>query len=236
MRIEQGLINDRWPLAMPDFRVEFHAERPKWELGRLADAFDRLRPGMRVFDVGAEHGDFTALYRTWVGPDVIPVEPSTPYWPCMRHTFEANNMGPPPAWFAGFAADTTARLGVDYGENGWPSMADGAVRADPGFQHLAQGDHLARITLDDLSRLVGLPDVIMMDIEGAEWHALLGCRDLLRYKPVLAYISVHEPTMLDWYGKTLEDLHVLMDDVGYTGELLPGHGEIETFWLYTRSA
>lgn len=52
---------------LPDFRVSFHAARPTWEKGRLESCAELMKPGMTVFDIGAEHGDFTALYRKWVG-------------------------------------------------------------------------------------------------------------------------------------------------------------------------
>jgi FkbM family methyltransferase len=229
---EPGLICERWKLMLPDFRVDFHAARPKWEIGRLEYMAERVQPGMAVWDIGAECGDFTALYRSW-GAEVVPIEPMPAMWPSIRQSFEANGFEPPPAWFAGFAADRTWRQLDGFGRDGWPSQTIGPVVADPGFLHLA---HHARTvpctTIDDLARLVGPPDIISMDIEGAEWHALSGARQTLRERDVLVYVSVHEPTMRNWYDRGLDDLHILMREVGYEGEQLPHHGEGETFWLY----
>lgn len=61
---EEGLICESWPLLLPDFRVIFFKERPDWERGRLESVHERLKRGMRVYDIGAEHGDFSALYRS----------------------------------------------------------------------------------------------------------------------------------------------------------------------------
>lgn len=230
-----GLICDSWKLWLPEFRVAFHAERPDWERGRLESVHERLRPGMRVFDIGAEHGDFSALYRSW-GADVVPIEPSPPYWSCIRRTYEANGFDPPQAWFNGFAADVTRRGPDDFGEHGWPRGSLAPVIPDFGFRHLAQDKETPRITVDDLAALTGPPDALMIDVEGAEHAVLTGARGVLAGGDVLVWVSVHKPTMLDWYGRTLENLHALMDGVGYSGTLLPAHGEAETFWLYERAA
>jgi FkbM family methyltransferase len=231
-----GLICDLWKLWLPDFRVEFHAARKDWERGRLESAHERLKPGMRVWDIGAEHGDFTALYRLW-GADVVPIEPSAPYWPCIRQTYEANALEaiPPSAWFNGFAADVTRRGPDDCGTGTWPECSNGEVVADYCFRHLAQDSETPRIKLDDLAELTGPPDALMIDVEGAEHAVLSGARHVLAAGDVLVWVSVHEPTMLDWYGRTLENLHALMASVDYSGTLLPEHGEAETFWLYERT-
>lgn len=226
-----GRINDRWELELPDFRVEFHAVRPLWEAGRLADCDLRMQPNMRVFDVGAEHGDFTALYRSWVGPSVIPVEAAPRYWPCIRATYEANGFGHPPAAFCGFASSRTTSLEVV--TSGWPPEVEGEVVADPGFKHLAQ-DAAPEITLDHLASFTGSPDAVVIDVEGAEYRVLEGSRRILQERHVVVWVSVHEPTMLAWYGRTLDDLHRLMGEFGYEGELLPHFGEGETFWRYER--
>jgi FkbM family methyltransferase len=229
-----GLICDLWKLWLPDFRVEFHAARKDWERGRLESVHERLKPGMRVWDVGSEHGDFSALYRSW-GADVVLVEPSPPYWPCARRTFEANGFDPPSAWFNGFAADTTRWRSGDFGRDGWPWCSEGPVVADYGFRHLAQDLETPRITVDALADLTAPPDALMIDVEGAEHAVLSGARRVLASGDALVWVSVHEPTMLDWYGRTLDNLHALMASVGYAGELLPSHGEAETFWLYERT-
>lgn len=227
-----GLICERWPLIMPDFRVTFHAERPKWEIGRLEHMADRVDKDMVAWDVGAEHGDFTALYRTW-GAVVVPVEPAPAYWPCIRQTYEANGFGPPPACFRGFAADVSRGGRVRLG--GWPPESVGPVVADPGFRHLAyHAKQIPCITLDDLAHVAPTPDVLSIDVEGAEWHVLSGAQDLLEMQPVLVYVSVHPPTMRNWYARTPADLISLMHEVGYEGSQLPHHGEAEEFWVWER--
>lgn len=242
----EGTINERWSLMLPDFRVKFHADRPKWEAGRLADMADRIEEGMTIFDVGAEHGDFTALYRSWTGSPVIPVEPAAAYWPCIKATFEANGYEAPYGYFRGFAGDVDLpevnreRWDIPgavpgFGVYSWPREARGPVVEDPGFLHLSAHRNIHPvITLDTLADALFVPDIVVMDIEGAEWHALSGCTHLMHGGRTTFYVSVHEPTLWNWYEKTLVDIHDLCASFDYAGTELPHNGEGETFWRFNR--
>lgn len=224
-----GLVCARYPLVLPDFRVEFHAARETWELGRLEDVHKRLSPGMTVLDIGAESGDFTALYRSW-GASVVPVEPVPQYWPCIRRTFEANGFEPPPAWILGFAGDTTVYRDGDNGCDSWPPCSDGPVVADYGFLHLAHNDTASRWRIDSMP--TPMPDALMIDVEGAEWHALSGAEELLTSRPTLVWMSLHPVPLWEWYGKTPEDITDLMKSFGYVGTELPHYGEGEKFFRF----
>lgn len=223
-------INDRWDIVLPQDRHEFHLARPNWESERLASMHERLEDGMNVFDVGAESGDFTALYKLWVGPgEVLPVEPSLPYWPSIRQTWEANGFDAPRFTFTGFASDVTRLITKkEPGESlvhGWPECSVGGISPDFGFRHLAQDtDRTPQVTLDHLAGKTFVPDVIVMDIEGAEYRALKGAQNLLREHKLLVWVSVHPPTMKAWYGKTPADIDRLMWSLGYDGALLAPAG------------
>jgi FkbM family methyltransferase len=240
----EALINLRYPLVLPEDRVVFHAMRPTWEAERLSDMFPRVEECMTIFDIGAESGDFTALYRSWVGPDgaVIPVEPSVPYWPSIRQTYEANSFAPPPLSFAGFASSITdlhpPDAPGDYEwivRDGWNAWSVGQVMPDFGFRHLCQETaYTPQITLTDLALEAGMPQVIVLDIEGAEYDAMVGMAGLVELagnERPLVYISVHPPTMLEWYHRTVPELQELMASYGYDGVYLGTHGG-EDFWRY----
>lgn len=240
--MQLGKINDRWPLWMTPDRYEFHDRRHGWEKERLATCAEMMTPGMVVYDIGSESFDFTCLYKTWVGESgtVVGIEPSPPYWASARAHWEGNDLGPPPPWFMGFASDHTAPAKRDDGMahlrqdegTGWPVASLLEVQPDFGFRHLAQqADTTPQITMDDLASSTGLiPDAMVMDIEGAEWHALQGCAHLLATKHPIMWVSIHPATMLDWYGKTVDDIVQFMAGFGYTAEML---GEdSEQYWLF----
>lgn len=234
----EAMINLRHRLVLPWHRVEFHARRPGWEAERLSHMVERVEPGMTVWDVGAECGDFTALYRQWVGTlgEVVPVEPQPKMWPDLHGTWNANGY-PDPEWtveaFLGEQMSAGARAVI---RKGWPPAVDGAVVPDPGFLHLAyHTDLVETVSVDGLAEAIGPPDVLVLDIEGAECAAMHGAQVTLTAHPVLVYISVHPPTMAEWYGHTVEDLHAVMAGYGYGGEYLGTHGG-EDFWFYERTA
>lgn len=248
-----AMINLRYPLVLPWHRVEFHARRPGWEAERLEDMRERIEPGMTVWDIGAECGDFTALYRLWVGDDgvVVPIEPQTAMWPDLVGTWLANGLPCPPWTFQGFVGDFTSD-GAHYqlrdaeehnGEwTSWPASAGGEVVPDPGFKHLAHHtDHVETATIDWLAEHMGhVPDVLVLDIEGAECRAMRGAAHVLTEaagpgRGPLVYVSVHPPTMLDWYGDTEDDLDAVMLGYGYGGTYLGTHGG-ENFVLFQRGA
>lgn len=227
----EALINNTYELVLPDFRKVFHADRPNWERGRLESCYELMKPGMTVFDIGAEHGDFTTLYHQWVGQEgkVIPVEPAAHYWEFIRMTFAANGFDKPQrSWVALVGDRPTRRLRGDV--EGWPNEAYGEGIPDGGFVHLAQDDRLPRTTIDAMSSFVH-PNAIVIDIEGAEWHALVGAKQTMRNLRPLIWVSVHDDTMMNWYGKSMDDILTLCKQVDYFATELPHHGEGETFWL-----
>lgn len=250
--LKQSLINDKYPIVLTEDRYEFHRTRVTWEKGRLDSCCEHMKPGMVIFDVGAESGDFTALYHQWVGPSgtVVPIEPQPAYWPQIRANWEANDLPPLRAWFPGFAGDITTvhHEGMDlYGwpEDLWPTCSIGEVQPDFGFKHIAsQASNIPMIRLDAFAERNGLiPDAVVVDVEGAEGLVLLGMTSLFTsaVRP-LVWVSVHDligPTpetssnpLGEWYGHTRQDLHNLMAEFNYVHEALPNMGEIESFVLY----
>lgn len=236
-----GLINDTYELYMPDFRVDFHAERPWWEKGRIEHCAEYMSPGMTVLDIGAEHGDFTALYKQFVGPfgDVIPIEPMPHYWPYIRMTYAANQMNDPSLYYVGLIGIDTVgpRRPID---RAWPAESEGEGIPDGGFAHLRQNRDHPVSTIDNISKVIR-PDAIVLDIEGAEFLALQGGRLTLRAHRPLVWVSVHDiddgagwpGPLFGWYRATARDIDEFMSDLEYDREELPSHGEGERFVFYS---
>lgn len=235
------LLNGRFPLIVPDFRKTFWDERPHWHQGLLESCFELMQPGMTVYDIGAEHGDLSAVYRKFVGPDgdVISVEPAAWYWPFIRGTFEANSFPPPEMSFVGLIGDKD--VGDRPFESGWPPESEGEGIPDGGFIHLRHAaKKYTQTTIDQLAVWTNV-DAIVLDIEGAEWNALNGARGALERCRPIVFVSVHDVgdgagwngPLLDWYGKTPDDIHNFMSEYGYSHELLPSHGEGESFHYYS---
>lgn len=235
-------INDRWHLRLPPHRATW-TEWPTWEKERLdamhtvitamvAEAPEivegtgrRLGPVYRplVYDIGAEEGDMPALWSQW-GADVALFEPDPRVWPNIKAVFNANGLRDPKWCFAGFASPVTILDAADgrmsTPDDVWPACATGPVIDDHGFCNVNERPDLPHIRIDDVAARIGRPDVITMDVEGAELEVMRSARDtLIHHRPVLL-VSVHPQFMIDSYRQTAADLHEFMASFGYLRHLL----------------
>jgi FkbM family methyltransferase len=145
----------------------------------------RVSPGMTVWDVGANAGYYTLLFSRAVGPRgcVVAFEP-----------FAEN-------------ADNLLRH-VEWNESRNVKLVQAAVAAKAGLAGFEVGSgsnsvgHLSEcernylvptVSLDECVQKGALPfpDIVKMDIEGAEVSALEGASDILKTKRTTWYISLH---------------------------------------------
>lgn len=237
-------INHRWDVNVLPHRHYWWNRKPFWECDRLSSLAVRVEKGMTLWDIGAEEGDFTALYRQFVGDSgrIVAVEPSPGYWPAIRATWEANGYPEVPGSFVGFASDQTAQATVrtddawarELGDDGWPKATGWDISPDYGFRHLAeQANIVPQRTFCDLAAEFGVPDAITMDIEGAELRALQGGLDLFAEHDVLVWASLHPVPLQEWYHADIPMLLDVMRSVGYRGDYLGF--ESEQFYLFRKA-
>jgi FkbM family methyltransferase len=223
------LINDRWPLNLPVHRAERH-QWPWWEATRLACMFHYLGDGGHVvWDVGAEEGDFPALWSSW-GNDTVLIEANERVWPNIKVIWEANDLPLPKGCFVGFAANDNSPTADGYTDR-WPPCADGPVIGDHGFANLCERPDIQRRSIDVLATAMAPPTAITIDVEGAELEVLLGAHEtLMRHRP-LVWVSVHPEFMQRMYRRDPEDLHQYMADCGYERTYLGSdHEEHHWYW------
>lgn len=232
------LVNDRWPLWLPEHRAE-RPEWPWWERERLQAMWTAVRRSDVVWDIGAESGDLSALYASW-GADVVLCEPSARQWPTIRATWEANALPMPLACWPGFVGNPDHSLGwMVSGE--WPAWAEADMDPEAGFVHLNEqpgpDEHsdegpIACISVDAMVQSdVPFPQVITIDVEGAELEVLQGAAGTLWALRPLVFVSVHPQFMWDRYGQTSDDLMVLMTKLlNYEAKHL--HTDHEEHWCF----
>lgn len=253
-------INDRWPLLLPQHRHD----RPEWyfwEAGRLASMWHHLgwlhpwhidnadgdlattvEPEREVvYDIGAEEGDFPALWSSW-GCDVVLFEPNDRVWPNIKAIWEANKLRPPLACFEGFAGSKTEGAvlvassdpGDPLSVAGWPGSAEGPVIGDHGFANLAERPDIARITIDDMATIVKPPTAITIDVEGAEYEVLHGAQSVMQRDRPKIWVSVHREFAAEMYGHedVLADIKRMMARTGYDqGSFIAADHEEHWLWL-----
>jgi len=211
------------------------AEHERATLERLASA---VRPGMVVYDVGAEEGEFSAFAASMVGGEGVHLfEPVPAIWPNIRAVWEANGFAGPGGCWPGFLADRASGHSVSRVVRGWPRESEGPIRDVSGFAVVHQRPDLPSLSLDDYARLSGTtPDVIMMDVEGAEVLVIAGASEVLRTSRPLVFLSLHPTEFLAEYRLdgapcTQEMLWTMLDDAGYVAEHI--ETDHEAHWLFT---
>lgn len=225
------LVNGRWEIEMPDFR----AERPDWtspegwERARLDAMFDTIKPGDVVFDIGAEEGEMSGLFSKW-GADLVLFEPNENVWPCIRAVWEANGLNYPLRMFVGFASDVTSTELPSLEVQPWPACTKREmVRAHD--HKLLSVDEGPQVRLDDFCAEVEiLPDVLTIDVEGAEGKVLRGAAGILRSVKPTVFCSVHPELMKELYGDDALDLIVWMKRLGYQETFLAE--DHEQHWMF----
>lgn len=217
------MINDRWTLLLPQHRAD-RPSWPWWEATRLAAMYHFIGSGDVVYDIGAEEGDFPALFAKW-GADVVLVEPNPLVWPNIKAIFEANELKQRYIGaYVGFASDVCApasslpdvepRVYLHRGE--WPACASGELIGNHGFRHLAQEtDTTPQYTIDALAEYFRPPTHITMDIEGSELTALRGAVETMRKHRPYVWVSVHSDPLKDFYCAEPQEVYDLMDSLEY---------------------
>jgi len=224
------LINGRWTLELPPHRAarpQWLIENGGWETERLAAMHDVITAGMTVFDIGAEEGDFPALCASW-GAQVVMFEPNPLVWPNIKLIWDANGLTPR-GWFVGFASSKTDRhpqceepIFSEPDADGWPACAYGRVIGNHGFRNVSERSHdTPQITIDDYIESTGIaPDMLTLDVEGAELEVLRGAAKTLLARKIPVFVSIHPTFMVAMHGYNDGVLHDFMTSIGYHGEHL----------------
>lgn len=221
-------INDKWDILLPDHR----ADRPEWkwwERERLQSMNETVKPGDVVYYIGSEAGDLAGLLSMW-GAKMVLFEPNNAVWPNAKAVWKANKLEDPLAIFYGFASDETKN--GDGLMSDWPSDADKAIIPNFGFKELVADDpEISQVKIDDLKGRIPPPDMITLDVEGAEWRVLRGAEQTLREYHPRIYLSLHHEFMHQNYGDMWFDLCDWIKDLGYR-ETVIGNQPHEGHILY----
>jgi FkbM family methyltransferase len=193
--------------------------RPTGYEAALSAALDgRVSLGMTVVDVGAHVGLHSLRFSRAVGEcgQVIAVEPSPANASLLRKHLEWNR-----------CRNVTV---IEAAAGECESEIEFAFRPDPtdpgSFANSVAydiGGDTARVkvtTIDAVCR--GLtPDVIKIDIEGAELLAVRGARSVLSKSSPILFVAVH-PDAMRALGTSPSELVDLLGELGYVGRHLDG--------------
>lgn len=177
--------------------------------GEQIDIFlSLLAPGMTLFDVGANIGVYT-LTAAVRGIKTYAFEPDPEIIRDFLQPGIAENHGID-------AVIVPEAVSQHKGKISFYSHRPGNF----GVGSTVSGEESRRIdvpsdTLDSYVERYGIPDIVKMDIEGAEWHAVAGApRTLARPDAPMFFIEIHPPSIKE-LGGTVEKLVKKFHDAGY---------------------
>lgn len=222
MQMVETLINGKYFLLLPEHRAarpEWHSEHG-WEKARIEAMLKTIVATDIVFDVGTEEGDISALIAKETCAQMVLFEPNHRVWPCIRAIWEANNLPGPYDFFSGFLSnktDSNNENTLTY----WHSITDEII-PDHGFKQLYESDPvIPQETMDHFCERTKIyPDVITMDIEGAEFEVMKGAEKTLREIKPVVFMSVHPVFMKEHYNQEVGVMLRWMHDIGYKHEVI----------------
>jgi FkbM family methyltransferase len=190
---------------------------------------DTLKNGQVFFDIGANVGYYTILGGRRVGPQgkVFAFEPVIRNLAYLyRHTVlnKASNV----TIISAACSDTLSLTQFSAGPNFATGHMTNNIRLETGANEPAFP--VPTVTVDAMVQLLGVsPDVIKIDVEGAELSVLMGAQATLRKAKPKIFLSTHSDLLrstclehLRGLGYTIE---VLSQDKNTPSEFLAKHAE-----------
>jgi len=203
-----------------DTSVGQHVKRGGYEPHVTAVFRDRLRPGMHVLDIGANIGYYTMLAASLVGPtgSVTAIEPNPASAKLLEASRRANSFDN--VIVAQVAAGRALGLLVLHGSFG--NVMTSAAPDDAAA--LINSTTVPTFRVDDLIPRNKKIDFVKIDVEGAEYNALLGASELIkRCHPTI--VSEFSPsTMPGISGIDGRGYLRFLLEFGYTMAVIQGAG------------
>lgn len=194
----------------------------KWswlEAAESAALRAQAREGMLAVDIGANIGFHTLQLSRWAGPKgrVYAFEPDPHNFELLVKNVEANGCRNV-VCLRKAVADKTGEAAL---------FLSPYNRGDHRLQGSSLGQASIRVeavALDDLLSSEPRVDLVKMDIQGAEYRALLGMERLLRRSPGAALISELSPELLESAGDSAEAFLRKAEELGLEPSLLRRRG------------
>jgi len=157
---------------------------------------NKLRPGCRVFDIGAHQCVIALMLAKIAGPSgfVLAVEANKHNAWAGEKNREINDLPQLRVLHAAIAAKK--------GKVIMSELLNSAV--DDGTSGLG-GVEVSSLSIDDLTRAYGVPDVLYIDVEGFELEALKGAEATIKARPD-CFVEVHTRGGLEAYGGSVDSV------------------------------
>ena len=185
-----------------------------WEREYVQELISTLKKGMVVYDIGAENGELSVMAANIVGGENVHIfEPNKDYFPNIKAIWDANNLTDAASCFNGYVDEVSSEWVTfrTLNELGNGEIFYGCYHANPNVTPMQT------VSLDKYSKSIWFkpPNVIMMDIEGAELSAVKGAKEIIeKYAPIF-FISIHPQYIQERSNGTKEELIQIFLDNNY---------------------
>jgi FkbM family methyltransferase len=197
-----------------------HAEplRDDWEANLYERFKEAVAPGATVLDVGASFGLFSIAAARRAGPTgrVLALEPAARTAAALAAHLRLNGVAGRVEVVEAAAAERTGSATFWEQETSFlSSLVEAAPREDEDrFAAPVRSRTVKTVALDDL----GLePDVVKVDVEGAEAAVLRGARALLRRRTATLFLEVHHE-LLERTGGSADEVFAELEAAGWSWE------------------
>jgi len=189
--------------------AEFDHMRPMHNETPLIEHFVReIGPGDIVWDVGANVGSWT-LPATDAGADVYAFEPIPSNQAALRYNLNVNDLD---ATVVGLAlSDTSGQASMTYDSRHTAGAGQNSLYASE-----ASGEQISVLTATGESLPIPAPDVVKVDVEGAELAVLSGLGDRL---------DGARRVFVELHGRDDHSVRRLLDSAGFDVEQTPSATE-----------
>jgi FkbM family methyltransferase len=195
----------------------------RWDPCEKALYEREVRPGMTVVDAGANVGYFSLLFARWVGPTgrVYAFEPDPGNFNLLERNIKRNGYGNVTAVPMALSRESGRRKFSRSSHN----FADHCLGEGLGKRELLE---VEVVRLDDF--FADIPkkvDFLKLDIQGAEFAAIDGARELLRANPEIVLLTEFWPDGMRRFGDDPERYLAALDRLGFSLRLVAGRSRPE---------
>jgi FkbM family methyltransferase len=191
-----------------------HDWAPQPELTFLLER-SRLRGGARVFDLGAHHGVVALMCAAHVGDGLVVAVEAEPHNAAVASENARLNAGLPLLVEHAAVAAQSGTLWFSEGLNG-------AVRGGGRAGKVP----VPAVTIDELAKRHGWPDVVLIDVEGFEGRAIEGASDVLAIGKTDFCIEIHDAATLGPHGWDSRQLTDHLVACGATVWIAPAYDQV----------
>jgi len=165
------------------------------------------RPGMHVFDVGANRGVTAVALAKAIGSDghVYALEPVPEYYRQLKENLSLNRADNVSAYPLALG-DRSGR--IRFYKHGGGSGIVQTEGAEPLWVYATTAAHFIA------DRRIGRIDLLSMDCEGSELRVLEGARQVLQKDHPQIFCEIHRE-YLDELGQSVDDVAEFLRDLGY---------------------